>query len=76
VPEQEKFDVILANINKNVILANLPLLYQRLKTNGILLLSGLLAEDEKDMLEAIDKLKLKFINKTVRSNWLSLRLSS
>lgn len=46
----KSFDVILANINKNVILQNLALLIKQLSKNGILLLSGLLSEDEKDII--------------------------
>src|SRR5690349_20501125 len=38
-----KYDIILANINKNVILENFSSLSKHLSTNGILLLSGLLA---------------------------------
>ena len=44
-----RFDVILANINKNVILDNLKMLQQELKNDGILLLSGLLEADKEDI---------------------------
>ena len=40
------YDTILANINRNVILASLPALYQRLRPAGHLLLSGILLADE------------------------------
>jgi ribosomal protein L11 methyltransferase len=46
----KRFDIILANINKNVILEHFALLIKQLKTKGILLLSGLLEKDEKDIL--------------------------
>jgi ribosomal protein L11 methyltransferase len=75
VPKKQ-FDIILANINKNVILANLQLLNQQLKQDGVLLLSGLLIEDKKDILSATDKIGLKFINSLERNNWLSIRLSN
>jgi ribosomal protein L11 methyltransferase len=76
VPDENEFDIILANINKNVILANIHLLKQQLKQNGVLLLSGLLKEDETDILSATDKLGLKLINSIKRNNWLSIRLSN
>jgi ribosomal protein L11 methyltransferase len=76
VPTEESFDIILANINKNVILANLKILKQHLNSGGILILSGVLKEDEKDILQAIDRNDLKFINTTETSNWLSFRLSN
>jgi hypothetical protein len=45
-----------------VILANVDILKQQLKQNGVLLLSGLLIEDKSDILSATDKLDLKLIN--------------
>jgi ribosomal protein L11 methyltransferase len=75
VPSNESFDIILANINKNVILANLQLLKKQMK-NGILLLSGLLKEDEKDILQTAEQADLKLINILERNNWLSIRLSN
>lgn len=49
LPENENYDVILANINRNVILANADHLTSLLKPGGRLLLSGLLAEDRTDI---------------------------
>jgi ribosomal protein L11 methylase PrmA len=48
-----KFDVVIANINKNIIQDNLALLNSAVATNGTILLSGLLIEDEKDILDAV-----------------------
>ena len=76
VPVKSKFDIILANINKAVILADLHLLKQQLNNGGFLVLSGLLTEDEPDIFEAISRVGLKFINIMERSNWLSIRLSN
>ena len=69
------FDIILANINKNVILDNFELLAKQLSPRGFLLLSGLLVEDEQDILAASARLNLLFLNKAQRHNWLLLRLS-
>jgi ribosomal protein L11 methyltransferase len=71
----ESFDIILANINKNVILDNFLILANQLKPGGILLLSGLLAEDEGDILAAAKSFPLTKQLKTEKSNWISLRLS-
>lgn len=76
VPFEKHFDIILANINKNIILANLHLLKQQLNQAGILVLSGLLKEDEKDILKAALHSGFKLINTLERNNWLSIRLSS
>jgi len=69
------FDIILANINKNVILDNFEMLAKQLSPGGFLLLSGLLVEDEQDILAASIKLNLLFLNKAQRHNWLFLKLS-
>ena len=76
VPFEKHFDIILANINKNIILENLNLLKQQLNQAGILVLSGLLKEDEKDILKAALHIGFKLINTLERNNWLSIRLSS
>ncbi len=46
------YDIILANINRNVILDSLPSLHQRLNPGGILFTSGFLAQDKDMVFEA------------------------
>jgi len=75
-PATGSFDVILANINKNVILANLSLLKNLLAPGGMLLLSGLLAEDATEIEEACTLQGLHSLQKRVRNNWLCLRISN
>lgn len=69
------FDVILANINKNVILDNLMVLAKQLNPGGVLLLSGLLVEDEEEMTDAAKQAGLQLLDKVDRHNWLCLKLS-
>jgi ribosomal protein L11 methyltransferase len=69
------FDVVLANINKNVILGNFELLINRLTTGGILLVSGLLKEDEDVVFRKSIEYSLQLIQTAVRDNWLCLRFS-
>jgi len=68
----EQFDIILANINRNVILNYLPQLKTSLKTKSYLLLSGLLKIDEKDIIEECNIQNLKLIKNIERNNWVSL----
>jgi len=68
----EKFDIILANINRNIILTYLPNLNQCLNENGYLLLSGLLAADEGDIVNACLIQKLELVKQAERSTWISL----
>lgn len=71
---QEQFDVILANINRNVILDSLSQLKASLKSNSYLLLSGLLKLDEKDIIQGCNFHGLKLAKITERNNWISLLL--
>lgn len=73
IPNQ-RFDVIVANINRNVILNYLSQLSNCLKENCFLLLSGLLTSDETDVVESCSHEKLKLIKRTERDNWISLLL--
>ncbi len=49
--DEENFDVILANINKNILKDIRTELIERLVAGGTLILSGLLNEDENEMIE-------------------------
>ena len=68
IPETT-YDVILANINRNVLVQYLSELESKLNENGVLLLSGLLLSDEKYIRESCS---LKFIKRSDRGNWISL----
>jgi ribosomal protein L11 methyltransferase len=49
VVTEEDFDLILANINRNVLFAHLPTYAEKLKTNGLLMLSGFFTTDIDDL---------------------------
>lgn len=69
----EQFDIILANINRNVILDNFSSLVKKLSPGGIILLSGLMIEDEADILAEAGKFPLIFNGKTTDKGWICLR---
>jgi len=72
----KKFDIILANINKNVILENFDVLKNEMKSNGTLLLSGLLETDRYDVLNYAKALNLSVKNSLIRNNWIAIQLSN
>lgn len=72
----QKFDVVLANINKNVILANVSGLLFGLQTEGRLLLSGLLKEDETDIVTAFTSVGLVHLSTVERNRWICILLST
>jgi len=67
----KQFDIILVNINKNIILDNIHTLSEGLTPGGQLLLSGLLAEDEKEILAACFSLGLKHKQTIERNGWIA-----
>lgn len=72
----ESFDIILANINKNVIITYISVLSNRLSRNGQLLLSGLLKEDEQDILQIAKQLPIKHIATTHENKWICIQFSN
>lgn len=75
VPADTMFDVILANINKNIILQHLPALQQQLKPGGTILFSGLLAEDEADLRKALLLYDGRVEGITEKQGWICIRFS-
>ncbi|MEL6865190.1 MAG: 50S ribosomal protein L11 methyltransferase [Bacteroidota bacterium] len=67
-----EFDLILANINRNVLLDSLESLYQKLKTGAILLISGFIEEDEDQLIRQGQALGLRCIGRKSRNNWRCL----
>ncbi len=69
----QKFDVILANINRNVILENISAFSKMLNKNAQLLVSGLLQEDEEAIKMAAIKAGLKYSDTTSRNKWVTIK---
>jgi ribosomal protein L11 methyltransferase len=72
---KESFDIILANINKNVILDNFSSLVKQLQPKGFLLLSGLLDTDETDIAAVAGNYSLSLLERSGKSNWIALRFT-
>jgi ribosomal protein L11 methyltransferase len=70
--QEEEFDIILANINRNVILDQLPLIRQHLKPSSVVLMSGLMKEDLDLILEHTRNNSLDIISKSLKDNWICL----
>ena len=69
------FDIILANVNKNVILATIERLAQATKQGGIIYLSGLLHEDEQPVVEKAIAQGFKPNSKKTGNQWICLKLT-
>lgn len=64
------YDIILANINRNVILASLGALYQRIEKEGDLLVSGILLQDQEKVETAAAENGWQLIKVQARNGWL------
>jgi ribosomal protein L11 methyltransferase len=69
---QHVYDVVLANINRNIILEYLPGLERILHNAGLILFSGLMEDDEGVIHAACSEQGLVFLRKKVRTKWISL----
>ncbi|MGC1240856.1 MAG: 50S ribosomal protein L11 methyltransferase [Chryseosolibacter sp.] len=71
-----KFDIVLANINKNVLLDDMKTYSSYLKPGGLLLLSGFFTLDIADLLEEGSRYNLKEVSRDERDTWACLLLKS
>jgi ribosomal protein L11 methyltransferase len=69
-----KFDIILANINKNVLLDEMELYKNLLQPNGLLLLSGFYTSDISDLLRETRSLGLQEVRRDEKETWAALLL--
>ena len=67
----EKFDIILANIHKNVLLSDMPAYFEVLKTGGLLVISGFYTEDIQDIKSKAENLGLKDNGFKTKNNWVA-----
>ena len=69
---EEKYDIILANINKNVIIENINIFRKGLAKGGQILLSGLLREDAEDIHNACQSLDFQHVKTLERNGWIAI----
>jgi ribosomal protein L11 methyltransferase len=68
----EQFDLILANINRNVLLQDIGAYTSRLCKGGVLAISGFYLADEETLLEAAKQQHLVPLGRLEENNWCSL----
>jgi ribosomal protein L11 methyltransferase len=69
----KRYDVIIANINRNILLNDMHAYVSSLNKNGILFLSGFYNDDIPAIQSECEKHKLKFEEKLERNNWVALK---
>ena len=71
--KDRKFDIILANINRNILLNDINTYASCLNKNGVLFLSGFYKNDIPILEEECRKYMLKLDEKLEMNNWVSLK---
>ena len=67
-------DLILANINRNILLNDIESFALKLVAKGLLLISGFYTDDAPLLIEATQKQRLQFVKKECDDNWCMLLL--
>ena len=70
---KEKYDVIIANINRNILLSDMKTYTDCLNENGVLLLSGFYKEDIVIIEDEVTKHGVTFETMIQRNNWVALK---
>ncbi|MFD2726690.1 50S ribosomal protein L11 methyltransferase [Hyunsoonleella rubra] len=70
---KNKYDVIIANINRNILMQDMETYVSCLNKSGMLFLSGFYVDDIPMIQSDCERLMLKFEEKLERNNWVSLK---
>ena len=70
----EKFDIVLANINRNILLADMPMFVSKMHEGSLLILSGFYSDDCEILIEKAHSIGLKLVSKTTDHDWACLVL--
>ena len=69
----KKYDIIIANINRNILLNDMQQYVDCLNENGILFLSGFYTEDIPVITESCTSKGLSYVKQFERNNWVALK---
>jgi len=67
-----QFDLILANINRPIIVESLPKIYQCLNSTGRVIFSGILATEEKRVVTELEFHNLRVVDQQQQGEWVGL----
>ncbi|MEQ8358970.1 MAG: 50S ribosomal protein L11 methyltransferase [Cytophagales bacterium] len=72
--DQKDYDLILANITKNILKEDIPVYLNCLRPGGTLMISGFFEEDIQEMVYFSKNLGLEVIKTKTKNNWAALEL--
>ena len=71
----ETYDIIIANINRNILVSAMEQFEKSLAKDGILILSGIYKSDLEIISDCASKYQLHFISFREKNNWIACRYS-
>jgi ribosomal protein L11 methyltransferase len=71
---KNEYDLICANMNKNILLKYATIFPWYLKEDGIIIISGILRNDEPEVLKIYYRNGFKLVKKSVKKEWVCLTL--
>ena len=69
---ETEFDIVLANINRNILLNDMPQFKHAMKDGAKLILSGFYEKDAEMLINKAEELKLKLDKKKTKNDWCML----
>jgi len=72
--KNKAYDIIIANINRNILLQDIPEYATCLNAKGLLFLSGFYFDDIPVIEELCNKMNLKRVDTLQRNDWVALKL--
>lgn len=73
LPSEETYDTIIANINRNILLADMHTYVSSLKKGGELYLSGYYEEDLPQINESCKSLGIRWVSSKERNGWIAAK---
>jgi ribosomal protein L11 methyltransferase len=73
LPSKETYETIIANINRNILLNDLPTYISALKKGGDLYLSGFYEKDLTAITSACSNMGLTFVSSKLRNEWIAAK---
>lgn len=70
------FDVVVANINRNILLSDMPSFWSKMNNNSVLIMSGFYDNDAKAIIDKATSLGLKEEKIATKNSWCMVRLRS
>lgn len=71
--EGKTYDVVIANINRNILLRDIPVYVQTLTEGGVLLLSGFYQDDIPKIREICEAHSLKYVQNLEKNHWVAVK---